>query len=244
MGLRPDISRSVEAGMDGAITYLPNAAIGEPPKYHCYIFNLGPMEHRIERGSLGTFIVPACPIGSPYSKPLVLPSVVKSSFLDAATYAMKTDDIEGKYIAKDLINPYLGDDSVLSQGANLSEQGVFWTFNEIPTKEELATARTKLETFLRKQLDIATRLETEGNLNTITPYMRLAATYFGEDRTWNKIYRKIGECPMCQEPMKENTIKHTCGYIPDPDKAYQLGAIDTATRDDLLARRTPPKSKK
>jgi hypothetical protein len=223
--------------MDGAITYLPNAVIGEAPKYHCYIFNLGPMKHVVERGSLGTFVIPACEQGQPYSKPLVLPSIVRSSYLDAATYAMKTDDIEGKYIAKDLLNPYLGDDSKLSEGSNLLEQGCFWTFNETPTEDELAEARGRLEKFLRKLLDIATRLETEGNLNTITPYMRLAATYFGEDRTWNKIYRKIGECPVCGEPMKDGIAKHGCGYVPDPLNAYKIGVISLKERNDLLTRR-------
>lgn len=241
MPLRPDIARGVEAGMDGAIEYLPNPMAQYMPKYHVYIFNIGPLKHVVEKGSLGTFVISPCEAGQKYSKPLVLPSVVRSSYKDAATYAMKTDDVEGKYIAQDIVNPYIGGD--WSEGQDLTEKGVFWSFNEIPTDEELAIAKTKMEAFFRRLLVSATELETKGQLQFITPTMRLAATYFGEDRAWNRIYKKVGECPQCGDPMKESILKHSCGYIPDPERAYQFGAIDAATRDDLIARRSP-KSKK
>ncbi len=252
MPARPDIARTVEAGMNGQLEYQPNTMSQFVPKYKVYIYNVGPLswtidpvtkiDNRIPRGSAGSYAIEACPAGKAYSKPLVLPSIVRSSYLDAASGAMKTDDVEGKYVAQDLVNPNNGGD--WSEGVNLSDRGVFWTFNEVPTEEELSAARAKLEVYLRKMLAAATELETKGQLASITPNMRLAATYFQEDRSWNKIFRKIGECPVCGDPMRENTVKHTCGYVPDPDRAYKLGAIDQATRDDLLARRAEPKSKK
>jgi len=245
MPARPDIARGVERGMDGQVEYQPNPLNEFAPKYHVYIFNIGPLTHTVEKGSLGTFRISPCEAGKKYTKAIVLPAIVRTSYLDAATNAMRTDDVEGKHIARDIVNPYLGGD--WSEGQNLEEKGVFWSLNETPTDEELNNARAKMEAFFRKQLAIATSLETQGDtgLKQITPTMRLAASYFGEDRPWNKIYRKIGECPVCGEPMKENTVKHGCGYVPDPERAYQLGAIDLATRDDLLARRgVTPKSKK
>jgi hypothetical protein len=252
MALRPDIARGVEAGLDGVIEYQPSALHQFAPKYKVYIFNVGPLswtidpttkiDNRVARGSAGSYAIEACPGGKAYSKPLILPSIVMSSYIDAATGAMKTDDVEGKYVAQDIVNPNNGGD--WSEGVNLSERGVFWTFNETPTEKELSDARAKLEVYLRKMLASATELETKGQLDRITPNMRLAATYFQEDRSWNKIFRKIGECPVCGDPMRENTVKHSCGYVPDPERAYKLGAIDLATRDDLIARRAEPKSKK
>ena len=245
MALRPDIARNVEAGINGQIEYQPNNATQYIPKYKVYIFNIGPLswtkdsvtkiDNRVARGSAGSYAIEACPAGAKYSKPLIIPSVVMSSYIDAASGAMKTDDVEGKYIAKDILHPNNGGD--WSEGVNLDERGCFMTFNETPTEKELADARAKLEVYGRSQLATATQLETRGELDKITPNMRLFATYFGEDRSWNKIYRKIGECPVCGDPMKENVVKHTCGYVPDPDRAYSLGAIDKATRDDLVARR-------
>lgn len=246
MPLRPDIARNVESGMDGEVQYMPNPLNAFAPKYHVYIFNVGPLKHVVEKGSLGTFTIEACEAGKKYSRPLVLPSIVRSSYVDAATYAMKTDDVEGKYIAKDIVNPYLGGD--WSEGQNLEDKGVFWTFNETPTDEELGAAKTKLEAFFRKMLTAATALEAQGPeaMGQITPTMRIAAAYFGEDRPWNRIYKKLGDCPMCGEPMKEGIVKHSCGYIVDPVKAYEADFIDAEKRDDLLARRglSVPKSKK
>jgi hypothetical protein len=246
MPLRPDIARGVEKGFDGDIEYTPNVGSSFIPKYHVYLFNVGPLKHAVARGSMGTFNIPACEAGMPYSKPLVLPSVIRSSYFDAATYAMKTDDIEAKYVAKDLVNPFLGADDALSSGSNLEQMGVFWTMNETPTEEELAGAKAKLEVFLRKQLEVATTLETQGGkaLDQITPTMRQASTYFGEDRVWNKIYKKLGDCPMCGDAMKEGIVKHVCGYIVDPVKAYAAGVIDKATCDDLLERRNELPAKK
>jgi hypothetical protein len=238
MPLRPDIARNVEAGMDGQLEYLPNPMAQFMPKYHVYIFNIGPLKHVVEKGSLGTFTIMPCEAGKQYSKPLVLPSVVRSSYKDAATYAMKTDDVEGKYIAQDIVNPYLGGD--WSEGQDLTEKGVFWTFNEVPTQEELSTAKSKMEAYFRRLLVSATELETKGQLQFITPTMRLAASYFGEDRPWNSIYKKIGECPSCGEPAKEGIIRHSCGYIFDVQRAYEADFIDLEKRNELLTRRGLP----
>lgn len=221
--------------MDGELEYMPNPLNAFAPTYKVYIYNVGPLAHEVPKGSLGTFRIAACPLGKKYSVPLILPAIVKSSYVDHQTYAMKTDDVEGKHIAKDIVNPYLGGD--WSEGQNLEDKGVFWTLNEVPTEEELTGARTKMEVFFRKQLLIATELETKGQLGSITPTMRLAASYFGEDRPWNRIYKKIGECPSCGEPAKEGIIRHTCGYIFDPQRAYEADFIDAEKRDDLLARR-------
>src|SRR5271155_3389150 len=251
MALRPDIARNVEAGINGQIEYQPNNATQYIPKYKVYIFNVGPLswtkdsvtkiDNRVARGSAGSYAIEACQAGAKYSKPLIIPSVVMSSYIDAASGAMKTDDVEGKYIAKDILHPNNGGD--WSEGVNLDERGCFMTFNEVPTEKELADARAKLEVYGRSQLAIATGLETRGELDKITPNMRLFATYFGEDRSWNKIYRKIGECPSCGESAKENIIRHSCGYIFDPQRAYEADFIDKVKRDELIARRAGSKSK-
>jgi hypothetical protein len=231
--------------MNGQVEYQPNSLSQFAPKYKVYIFNVGPLswtvdpitkiDNRIPKGSAGSYAIEACPPGKSYSKPLILPSIVRSSYLDAATGAMKTDDVEGKYVAQDIINPNTGGD--WSEGVNLTERGVFWTFNAVPTEEELAEARAKLEVYLRKMLAAATELETRGQLGSITPNMRLAATYFKEDRKWNPIYRAIGECPSCGEPSKAGISRHSCGYVIDPMRAYVDGLISLKERNDLLTRR-------
>lgn len=228
-------AREMERRIDGQVEFMPNPLAKFMPKYQIYIFNVGPLKHEVPKGSLGTYRIEACEKGKDYSKPLTLPAIVSSSYMDAASDSMKTDDVDGKFIAQDIVNPFLGGD--WSEGQNLEEKGVFWTLNAVPTEEELTKAREKLGGYFRKILGIATELETKGQLMSITPHMRLAATYFGEDRAWNRIYKKLAACPSCQEDMKPGTLKHSCGYVVDPANAYVAGVISIKDRDDLLKRR-------
>lgn len=237
MPSRPDIARQVERGMDGELEYVPNPLSAFAPKNKVYVFNVGPLKHEVAKGSWGTFRIDACPQGQKYGRPLIIPGIFQSSYLDHSTSAMKTDDIEGKHVAQDIVKPNLGGD--WSEGQDLTEKGVFWTFNAEPTDEEINTAKVKMEAFFRKQLSVATSLEAQGPkaMESITPTMRLAAAYFGEDRPWNRIYKKLGSCPICSEPMADGTVKHGCGYIADPQRAYQAGVLSVKERNDLLKRR-------
>jgi hypothetical protein len=138
---------------------------------------------------------------------------------------MKIARDEGKNVAQDIVHPFLGNgaNADWSFGQNLDELGVFWTENENPTDAEIDAARTKLENTYRKALADATMLETTGKLELVTPLMRLAAQHFGEDRPWNKIYKKMAECIACGGPMKEGIIVHSCGAVYDWPKAIALG---------------------
>lgn len=231
-------SREMERRIDGQVEFMPNPLSKFMPKYRIYIYNVGPLKHEVPKGSLGTYRIEACEKGEAYSKPLTLPAIVSSSYMDAASDSMKTDDVDGKFIAQDIVNPFLGGD--WSEGQNLEEKGVFWTLNAVPTEEELSKAREQLNVYFRKQLNKATELETTGQLQFITPIMRIASTWYGENRPWNRMYQKLSACPSCQEDMKPGTLKHSCGYVVDPANAYVAGVISIKERNDLLTRRGLP----
>src|SRR6202041_2643881 len=92
--------------------------------------------------------------------------------------------------------------SIWSFGQNWDDFGAFWTLNAEPTDEEIGKAREKLEKTYRTALLEASKLEAQGRTDQITPLMRHGATYFGEDRSWNRIFKKQIECPGCGEPAK------------------------------------------
>jgi len=200
-----------------------NSAVQLAPPYKIYIFNISTIDWPpIAKGSVATFKIQPCELGEPYSKPLVLPSVVLDSYFIESE--MKTHSVSGEYMAQDIIHPTIG--KTWSFGQNLDDFGVFWTKNAVPSAEELAAARRKMEETFRKLLVMATSIETSGRLEDITPLMRIAASYFGEDRPWNKIYKKLSECPNCGEPAKPGIITHSCGYIFDLDRAMIGGTLD------------------
>lgn len=227
-------ARFREEALNGPLTYTPdNAQFMPDPPYKIYIFNLGPMRHVVEKGSVGTFTIFECESDQPYSKPLVLPSIVRDSYF--VEQEMKTHSVSGEFMAQDIVHPLTaGGKTWWSMGANLDDLGVFFTRNETPTEPEIAAARTKMEATYRKLLGMATSIEAAGRIDDITPLMRMAASYFGEDRAWNRIYRKTAECPGCGEPAKGGIIRHTCGYVFDPDRALLAGMITPDLHAQML----------
>lgn len=218
-------ARALEEKLNGNLIYTPDQMAQIAPQYKVYIFNVGPLAHRSEKGSAGVFVIPECPPGAEYGEPLVLPSVCSDTYL--IENEMKTHSVTGEYMAQDIVHPQIGQN--WSFGQNLDDFGVFWTKNETPTAAELKQAHARLEATFRKVLGMATTLETSGKLNDITPLMRIAASYFGEDRPWNKIYKRLETCPGCGEAAKPGIIRHGCGYVFDPDRAMLAGMIDAET---------------
>ena len=201
--------------VDGAIEFSAvDPIMQRVKKYYIYIFSLFPEKKLVEKGSLGKFTIPACLPSARVSTPLRLPSVVIDQYFDAASQTMKLNYTEGEFVAQDIVHPFLeGMDAERSIGQNLDDFGIFWTLNEIPTEAELATARGKMEKNYRRQLENATQLETTGKLQFITPLMRLAATYFHENRPWNQIYRRLETCYACGGDIKAGVIIHSCGAV-------------------------------
>lgn len=188
------------------------------PYFSIYLFSLYPQPLEKRCGSAGVFRIPACLPGERVSKPLVVPSVVRTPYLDALDGQMKTDDVEGKKVAEDLMRPFMAgeEQSIWSVGQNWDDYGAFWTLNETPTEEEITTARAKMERTFRAALAQADLIEARGKLEEIVPLMRLAATYFDEDRSWNRTFKKKLECPGCGEKVNAGIIVHpACGYIFD-----------------------------
>lgn len=215
----------------------------ELKQYNVYLFSLYPEVLEKRCGSAGVYRIPACEHGQRVSKPYVLPSIVRQPYVDANDGVLKSKDLKGEFVAEDLMRPYMAGTtaSVWSFGQNWDDFGAFWSLNAIPTDEEIAKARTKLEKTLRAALDEATKLESQNKLGDITPLMRHAAKYYGEDRAWDKTYKKTGECPACGQPAKDGIIMHTCGYVFDWDRAI-AGGLKTYEQAVAAGAKKPKKS--
>jgi len=235
--------REREEALNGVLVYTPdNAALSPDPPYKVYIWNLGPVRHEVPKGSLGVFVIPACGDDGELGAPLVLPSVVRDSYF--VEQEMKTHSVSGEYTAQDIVHPMTaGGKTWWSFGSNLDDLGVFWTKNNPPSDQELMAARTKMEATYRRLLNMAASIEAVGRLDDITPLMRIAASYFGEDRAWNRIYKKTLECPGCGEPAKAGIVRHPCGFVFDPDKALLNGMISEAAYREIVKARQPEPTK-
>jgi hypothetical protein len=213
------VAQGVAFGDDTGEIYFDPLTMQAKP-YNIFMFSLYPEALTKRCGSAGVWTVPACEPGMRVSKPLVIPSIARSAFVDALDGRIKTDGIQGEKFAEDLLRPLMAGtrESIWSSGNNWDEFGVFWTVNEVPTDEEIAKARQKLEKMYQTALAEATDMESKGQTG-FTPLMRHAATYFDQDRPWNRTFKKRTECPGCGEPVKEGIILHpACGYIFDRER--------------------------
>ncbi len=186
----------------------------EIPKHVFYIFNVGPMEFTVPKGSAGPaggYKIKSCEKGRPYSTPLILPSIVTDTYMQEDM--IKTHSVTGEFMCRDIVHPMVG--KVWSIGQNLDDFGVFWTRNNPPANSELEEAKFKMEITFRAALAEANMLEAQNRFDLITPLMRFAASYYEEDRKWNQVYKRTIECPVCGGPMKAGIAIHSCGAVLD-----------------------------
>jgi hypothetical protein len=206
-----------------------------------YIYNVGPWQHSVSMGSLGTFIIPACPDGEEVSPPLRfrgedgIPSIVPETVVDsvegyAVTYKWEFAT-EGARLAKNII----GLTGFAHASADLTQFGVFLSAGAVPTAEEIAAANENLETLLDKRVREADqKFEVNGGMEQgengvsypgITQDHVFACKRLGLDRPWARKNSKQVPCEACGQPVSPVAVRchHTgCGAILNEEKARKL----------------------
>src|SRR5262249_13162028 len=109
------------------------------PQFTVYLFSLYPQPLIKGCGSMGTVTIPACHPGQRISEPYRLPSLIRQPYVDANDGLTKSKDVAGKWVAEDLMRPFMAgtSNSIWSFGQNWEDFGAFWTLNETPTDEEI-----------------------------------------------------------------------------------------------------------
>lgn len=206
-----------------------------------YIFNVGPWQHSISLGSMGTFVIPACPEGADVSPTLKfrgedgIPSLIPETVVDAVegfevTY--KWDfSTEGAKVAKNI----LGLTGFANESANLTRYGVFIAAGPVPTEAEKSAAREQLEALYDKRVREADQKhEVNGGMEVgdngvnypgITKDHIQAANALGLDRPWARRNSKMIPCLGCGQSVSPIAVRcpHAgCGAILDEVKARQL----------------------
>jgi len=131
-----------------------------------------------------------------------LPNIVQLPLHNDDSLEITAVTMRGERLAMDLINP---DNLGLDQnkgtdttrptgiGRNLGEQGVFWSLNNPPKKEEVDAAVKRMETRYKNLLEKAEALEKsqifKGMSEFITPELHAAADYFKVVTTWHSQFK-------------------------------------------------------
>lgn len=208
------------------------AAIAAAMKQRVYIFNVGPWEHHAPMGTMGTFIIPACPEGQEYSAPVAfrgepgIPALIPETVVDAVegyTVTYKWDfSTEGDRVARDIVRMF-------------EKKGVFLAAGPVPTEQELEAAKTKLYDLYDERVKAADKAyEVNGGMevgdngksySAITSDDVFAAKALGLDKPWARKNQKMVPCEGCGQPVAPQAVRcpHTgCGAILNEEKARKL----------------------
>lgn len=206
-----------------------------------YIFNVGPRQHSVSLGSMGTFIVPACPEDADCSPSLRfrgedgIPSIVPETVVDAVegfSVTYKWDfSTEGARVAKNIV----GLTGFAHISADLTRFGVFLSTNAVPTEAEKSAAREKLaDTYDARVREADQKFEINGGMETgengvsypgITQDHIQACKALGLDRPWARKNAKMIPCLGCGQPVAPGAVRchhGGCGAILDEARARQL----------------------
>jgi hypothetical protein len=212
------MSRAMMGPLNPEYVFTGNANIVREPQFYVRIFNVGDMEHRIERPWVAfnpaarakIILIPACKPGEPYSKPFVIADVVQQPKRHVTTGEMDTVGVDGKFLAQDALNPEdmhgnwrtvrpMDASRAVNEGTNLYRWGCFWTTNETPSDEELKAAGDQRDAYYNHLIEEAKLFwmgGTDGRKQIGNTHRR-AASYFGLEFEWNQIYKATKECPEC-----------------------------------------------
>lgn len=252
------MTRAKADEMNPGYVFTGNANMQRTPEFYVRIFNVGSLEHRIERpwcrynpAHRGKIIlIPGCKPNEKYSAPFVIADVVQEPIYNLGQGEFATRGVSGKFLAQDAIHP---DDPqgnwktvrpsnaglAQNEGTNLYRWGVFWTVEEVPSDEELKMAHSRMEEYYNQLIEEAKSLYMGGGeyRKQIGFTHRHAASYYGLEFDWNQVYRAQMECPGCGAKLPVSAvICQKCPATFNWTRALELGlrTVDQAVAFGIM----------
>ena len=199
--------------------------IEELKKKKVHVFNVGPWPMLVNTGSTGSFLIPACPEGTPYVELLVRDAhcndVPPISYIMDELYPQSEDEYRrlqerGKDFAKSMIGLGRGQ----SPSNALTHQGVFVAEGEKPTAEELEGAHAKLKAYCEgvvRQIADIYQTDRKAFSQIVRPKVHfVAAHYLNLDNPVDAPW-------MTSAAPQGRTKCKMCGRVVDPDVAMCEG---------------------
>jgi len=190
-----------------------------------------PPRHRTYFGSL-TIQTPEA--GAAYA---VTPVRACTSLMDLGDKRTMEILLTAQEIAEDLVREINGDSG---EG---SYHGVFVAAGPVPTEDELAEARKKLEAFQQRLVDAADlEWERSHNMMFITCLERRAARELRLEKPWLYDPKPMADCPACGEKIRPGVaVCRTCGAILDREKAAKFGLAEREEKTGEVVKVQPEK---
>lgn len=134
---------------------------------------------------------------------------------------------DGRRIAMDIVNPSnttlnqdakLDPKNVFAEGNDYGKLGVFWSLNNPPSAEEVEAAVLRKENHYRNLLQQAQVLASSNPKalhEQLTDAHHMAADHFGLTFEWHSVPKRLVECEICQEYIKNKALPfHALQSVP------------------------------
>ena len=157
----------------------------------------------------GVYHIPARAKGEAYALLLI---TARGDVIDLGDNRRFPFTITAREIADDLLQ-------------DLQDHGIFVCAGPRPTREELAAATERRDTYYHRLIGEGDTLWARGHsFREISDLHRRAAMTLGVEREWAYVPVRMSECPACGEKVKTGVAvcKH-CHAILDAEKAAQHG---------------------
>jgi len=190
-----------------------------------------------QRTYLGALEVASPEPGEPYAVTLIRGC---RSVMDLGDKHVTEFAISAREVAEDIAR------EINSDSGEGSFHGVFVAEGSEPTEEELDSARTKLDGFHRRLVEVAD-LEWERSHNPmfITDLERRAARELKLDKPWLYDRKPVEECPACGEKIRPGVaVCRSCRAILDAEKAAKYGLGPAAEAASPAREKTAEATKK
>lgn len=180
-----------------------------------YLFNIYSKEFTRPVSTWGTYFIPACPENKPWVRsPQHVPGTYQENY---AKYTDKEEYPARAIPGEDIVKAILAADNPME---NYARFGVFVSQNERPSKDELAEANRKLETYLVALVQEADQWYTSVDgieRQSIGEHHWAAARRLNVSRPWMHAAQALDACPFCTTPIKSGTPKcPNCHETLDP----------------------------
>jgi hypothetical protein len=234
--LEQQISKQIRKKMGFARDPRP---IEIPGLQRLYIFNVSDKEYRWHQVGFPWYVVPACTKDGDHSAPIYelgkedtpgIAGIVNYEFLeiDKTKWAQHL----GEEVAMEIMSIGAGK----PPQTNLENYGLFRSWSNPPKPSEVAAAKARfvetLEAIVRDGNDIHAQGEKKGlDGQMFSSEHRWAARLLGQSEPWARNARQMVTCPGCGNDMPAVASLHSeraggCGYVVDPQRAFDDGMID------------------
>jgi hypothetical protein len=167
------------------------------PTYKVWIYNVSRQTFKVEHPVLRNVTIWGNKTRKRYIMVASLPNIVQIPLYNTDSWEITAVPMRGERLAMDLINPDnlgLDQDAKLHYstgiGRNLGEQGVFWSLNNPPKKEEVDAAVKRMETHYKNLLEKIKAVEEASIPNSlkdeVTPELHAAADYLNVSTSWHR----------------------------------------------------------